>query len=220
MNGHVDTVAALIQRGAEANARNQFGQTALFVAAAKGHVDVVIALVDSGADVNIRNNDHASPILCAINFSHFNVACLLLRRGRAVLSAEEVDSMCLRASLDGAKDLLLLLIRRGADIYKSSMYNKTVLDLYCFMKDHLDENSLMTLSRHDDIAAQYRLDKAELVRAEFCQRNWERRKHFAVFLMTIQQSQDSSTIIKKDHVNFAQAFFCVAQIQIFVASYL
>src|SRR6185436_1113955 len=53
--GRVETVKALLARGAAVNAVEQwFGETALMLATAENHVAVVRTLIEGGADVNAR----------------------------------------------------------------------------------------------------------------------------------------------------------------------
>ena len=66
--GHLDVVWALLEKGADVNARrNEDGVTPLIAASAQGHVDVVRALLEKGADVDVcdcafnRNLPSASP---------------------------------------------------------------------------------------------------------------------------------------------------------------
>jgi ankyrin repeat protein len=55
----VDTVKALLERGAKVNAAEAFrGQTALMLAANEGHGAVVKALIAAGADVNARTKEY------------------------------------------------------------------------------------------------------------------------------------------------------------------
>jgi len=53
-NGSLRVAHALIEKGADLNARNSGGVTALMIAAAKGHADVVELLVRAGADVEAQ----------------------------------------------------------------------------------------------------------------------------------------------------------------------
>jgi uncharacterized protein len=53
--GHVDVVQALLAKGAEVNAKNNNGATALIWASIQGHVDVVQALLAKGADRRYSN---------------------------------------------------------------------------------------------------------------------------------------------------------------------
>jgi hypothetical protein len=56
-----DVVSALIAAGANVNARDDFGQSALHEACARADVAVVMALVSAGADLNQENAQHALP---------------------------------------------------------------------------------------------------------------------------------------------------------------
>ena len=48
--GHVDAVQALLDAGADIEAKDYYGWTALMLASRYGHVEVVQALLDAGAD--------------------------------------------------------------------------------------------------------------------------------------------------------------------------
>jgi len=54
-NGHTAVAAALLERGANVNAKGVFGGTALHWAAINGHKDTVAFLVAHGADLTIRD---------------------------------------------------------------------------------------------------------------------------------------------------------------------
>jgi ankyrin repeat protein len=55
-SGHVETVRLLIDRGADVNARNAMGQTALIRAAMNGESEVILSLLQHGADPSIRDS--------------------------------------------------------------------------------------------------------------------------------------------------------------------
>jgi uncharacterized protein len=50
--GNLDKVNSLLQSGADSNASNDEGATALMVAAGNGHLAIVEALIESGANIN------------------------------------------------------------------------------------------------------------------------------------------------------------------------
>ena len=62
--GDIEPVKALLARGADVNAEEADGQTALMWAAAEGHVDVVRALLEAGADFRtpLRLRVHAAVV--------------------------------------------------------------------------------------------------------------------------------------------------------------
>jgi ankyrin repeat protein len=51
-----EMVKALIDKGADVNAKDKDGQTALMLAAGGGYTEIVKALIEKGADVNAKNN--------------------------------------------------------------------------------------------------------------------------------------------------------------------
>jgi ankyrin repeat protein len=54
-SGYVETVRLLIDRGADVNARDAMGQTALMRAAMNGASEVILLLLEKGADPSIRD---------------------------------------------------------------------------------------------------------------------------------------------------------------------
>ncbi|MDR1330873.1 MAG: ankyrin repeat domain-containing protein, partial [Tannerella sp.] len=54
-NGDVAPLQQLLAKGANANAKDEYGKTALIRAAGKGHTETVKRLLAEGADVNARN---------------------------------------------------------------------------------------------------------------------------------------------------------------------
>lgn len=54
-NGDLPSVRALLAAGADVNATNKSGQTALMVAAVMGHGEIVASLIEAGADPHLRD---------------------------------------------------------------------------------------------------------------------------------------------------------------------
>ncbi|KAG0476809.1 hypothetical protein HPP92_013650 [Vanilla planifolia] len=74
-------VATAIRAGGMIHERDQYGWTALHVAASKGRVDAVMELVERGAEVDVEDNDGYTPLRCAMEFGHTELALLLVGCG-------------------------------------------------------------------------------------------------------------------------------------------
>jgi len=57
LKGHVDAVNVLLKAGADPNANNIGGQTAVHYAAFQGNLDIMRALLAHGANLKIKNQD-------------------------------------------------------------------------------------------------------------------------------------------------------------------
>lgn len=60
--GNIDVAKYLIEKGANLNARNDHGETSLFIAAKSRFESIIKQLIEKGADVNIKTNTKATPL--------------------------------------------------------------------------------------------------------------------------------------------------------------
>jgi hypothetical protein len=80
-NGDVQLVETLLDRGADINATDQNGWTALMNAASAGRTDVVPILLNRGANVNIHGGGEKTALEIAVEDGHPDVVQMLRRVG-------------------------------------------------------------------------------------------------------------------------------------------
>ena len=79
--GDAAGVTALLDKGADVNAKFRYGQTALFKAAERGHANVVKVLLDRGADTTVKDTFYgATARTWAIDNGHAEVIRLLFEK--------------------------------------------------------------------------------------------------------------------------------------------
>jgi len=77
----IDQVDILLENGADINASNEHGMTALMRATASGQVRMVSVLLAHGADPNASRNDKFTPLLLASFFGHEEIVKILVEHG-------------------------------------------------------------------------------------------------------------------------------------------
>jgi uncharacterized protein len=115
MKGDVEKVTSLLDSGADVNAKDERGWTALLWAVSRGQIDVVKLLLDKGADVNANGEHGWTPLMEAANRGHLEAVKLLLTKGADVNLKHEYGLTAKKiAEAKGYKEIESLLKARGA----------------------------------------------------------------------------------------------------------
>ena len=77
----IDQLELLLASGADINASNANGMTALMRAAARGRIRMVRALLKHGADLNASRNDSFTALMLAAFFGHKEIVTILVEHG-------------------------------------------------------------------------------------------------------------------------------------------
>lgn len=123
---HSDIVRMLIAAGADVNAQNIVGNTALHYAALWGNTDIAEQLLAAGADTNIANDYEETPFSLAVRGGMADCLRLLLthRQCDHVNSLTQGTTMLHMAVDGGYTEIVHLLIDAGADVNRRNAYHK------------------------------------------------------------------------------------------------
>lgn len=110
-------VSAMIAKGADVNARNNYGWTALSHAALIGNTELVKLLLAHGADVNAHDQSGWTPLMRAAMKGHAAVVKVLLQHGATVNDKEKNEGWTALhwAAARGHDKVVTLLLSHGAD---------------------------------------------------------------------------------------------------------
>ena len=79
--GDIQKVSTLLAQGAEINATDNQGVTALSWSSYNGHAEVVKTLIDGGADINHQDNDGMTALMVASFKGYSNIVNTLIKDG-------------------------------------------------------------------------------------------------------------------------------------------
>lgn len=129
-------VKFLIDRGADANVRDDQKATPLFRALIHGHtVETIALLLDHGADVNATIGEQRTPLELAIERNEVSIVQLLIDRGADLLNRH--CYICLALHLGKSDEICLALIDSGKiDLNVANAAGRTALE-FAVQQDRL-----------------------------------------------------------------------------------
>jgi Ankyrin repeats (3 copies) len=107
--GDAATVTALLDKGADVNAKFRYGMTALFKAAERGNLEVANVLIARGVDVTVKDTFyHANALSWALQNEHNDVVKVILAK-----DPSSVDDVLLNGAREGTVELVEIGIAQG-----------------------------------------------------------------------------------------------------------
>jgi ankyrin repeat protein/serine/threonine protein kinase len=125
-DGDAERARVLTESGADANATNEYGATALMVAADNGHVSAVRFLTERGADVNAKTEGEWTALVRAARNGHIDVVRFLIEHG-ADLKTTEGETALMGAARNDHMDIIRFLIDHDAVVDAKDEYGWTAL---------------------------------------------------------------------------------------------
>lgn len=107
--GDAAAVTALLDKGADVNAKFRYGTTALFKAAERGNAEVTKVLLARGAEVNLKDTFYgATAMSWALQNDHLDVVRLLLQKG-----AEGADDVLMTGVQQNKEEIVKMALDSG-----------------------------------------------------------------------------------------------------------
>lgn len=125
--GDLASLRSRLQQGADPNAKDANGRTALLDAIAGGQIEAVRVLLDAGAKPSIATSDGRTPLIEAAAQGRLDITQLLVQAGSDLNTAQHGPGTALQiAERNGHNDVAAFLLQAGA---RSS--GKSVGDTVC-----------------------------------------------------------------------------------------
>lgn len=129
-NRHLDVASALLAAGADINAKNNYGITALMYEVWQGRSSTIKNLMSLGADVNLKDNCGKTALMHAID-SYDNiegVRCLIANGADIEAQDKGGNTAFMIAASKGSLEKVKILIDSGANVNIKNKQGKTALD--------------------------------------------------------------------------------------------
>ncbi len=116
VNGQMEAVKLLLEKGAKIDTADQYGNGALMFAVRQGHAEVAKLLFEKGAKINLELHG-ADALRLAAKHGHTDIVKLLLDKGVEIDSENIGETALTLAAKNGHIDTVKLLIENKAGIY-------------------------------------------------------------------------------------------------------
>jgi ankyrin repeat protein len=129
--GDTQAVKDLLTKGADVNAKDETGKTALlWVAPARDNPEMVKLLIAKGADVNAKDNEGETALMIAASQSNPETLAALLDAGAEVNAQNNAGRTALMAAAFRANiEEIKILLAKGADLKLTDKKERMAFDV-------------------------------------------------------------------------------------------
>jgi uncharacterized protein len=130
-DGDMPVVKDSLSKGANVNAKDETGKTALlWVAPARDNPEMVKVLIAKGADVNAKDNDGETALMISASQSNPGILTALLAAGAEVNAQNNAGGTALMAAAFRANlDEIKILLAKGADLKLKDKQGRTAFEV-------------------------------------------------------------------------------------------
>ena len=114
ISGDIAEVKRLIEEGADVNAQNYYGETALMFASNFGYTEVAQLLIEEGADVNAGDDEGMTALMKASIRGKTKVAKLLIEEGADINVQDKWGYTALKWALIKGHEEIATLLREAS----------------------------------------------------------------------------------------------------------
>jgi serine/threonine-protein phosphatase 6 regulatory ankyrin repeat subunit B len=127
----LEDVQMLLRYGADVNASDNFGTTALHAAIMRQRIDIIDTLLQHNADVNVCVEQHTTPLMLAISLqASTEVVEILLKHGADVNFVTWWNVTALRTAVElGNVEVTRMLLDYGADVHSQEGWGKGIVNI-------------------------------------------------------------------------------------------
>ena len=150
--GDTEEMRSLIEQGADANASDRHGKTALHYAVEHGQTDIMQWLISNGADANVPDRKGNTALHIASDYGSQSAVKILLPMIHDLNTGNEWGSTALHyAAAYGHIEVMQLLISNGADVNQQSTFGRTPLHAAAQFPDTAPAKLLLAAGADPDI---------------------------------------------------------------------
>ena len=148
------SLQTLLDKGAELEAKDEYGRTALAIAANNNHVEAMKLLLNKGAELEAKDKDGRTALVVAARNGHFKAMELLLDKGAELEAKDEVGrtALVIAASYKHVTAMHVLL-DRGANTEAKDKVGNTAAALIVAEKYSVSTIKLLLKAMHANVTA-------------------------------------------------------------------